>query len=143
MNPYIDFKFGKDKKLFELLNPVLQQTIFDLSLWCEENGARFKITETVTTKDIDKRRERVSASHRQRRAIDLSIKGWSEKHINIFQTLFNERYKNIASVSLSDNKPRLIVLHGEGDNKHFHIAIHSRFSLPEISEDEYQKLIRL
>lgn len=143
MNPYIEFKFGKDKKLFELLNPVLQQTIFDLSLWCEEHEAKFKITETITTAKIDKALNRVSASHRQKRALDLSIKNWNEKQLNIFQTLFNERYKNIASVSLSDNKPRLIVLHGEGENKHFHIAIHSRFSLPEIPEDEYQKLIRL
>ena len=143
MNTYIEFKFGKDKKLFELLNPTLQQVIFDLSLWCEDNDVPFKITETITTLKIDKALERVSASHRQRRAIDLSIKRWPEKQINIFQTLFNERYKNLASISLVDKVPRLIVLHGIGDNKHFHIAIHSRYAMEEIPEDEYQKLIRL
>jgi hypothetical protein len=142
MNSYIEFKFGKDKKLFELLNPILKQTIFDLSLWCEENDLPFKITETITTKKIDKRLNRVSDSHRTLRAVDLSIKKWSEKQLAIFQTLFNERYKNIASVSRTDNIPRLIVIHGEGDNRHIHLAINARYAQPEIPEEEYQKFIR-
>lgn len=140
MNKFIEFKYAKDVVLFEYLHPILQQTIFDLSLWCEENSLPFKITATVTTKKRDDELNRVSDSHRTKRAIDLSVKKWSEKQMAIFQTLFNERYKNIASISKSDSIPRLIVLHGKDESLHFHIAIHSRYSMPEFTDDEYLKI---
>lgn len=142
MNKYIEFKFGKDKILFEYLHPIFQQIIFDQSLWCEDNDIPFKITETVTNFKIDKALKRVSDSHRTRRAIDLSIKKFPEPQREIFKKIFNERYKSIASVSSTDGVPRLIVEHGEGDNRHFHIAISKKFSLKEFDENEYNTIIR-
>lgn len=141
MNQYIEFKHQKDKILYPFLHPTMHQTIFDLSLWCEDNNIPFKITESITTLKIDQSLKRVSDSHRTKRAIDLSIKQFPEKQQEIFKNIFNERYKSIASISQNDNIPRLIVEHGEGPNRHFHIAISKRFSLKEFDEDEYNKII--
>jgi len=131
MNPYIKFKHPKDIQLFNYLNPVLLDVIEKLSFWCEARELPFRITCTISTLEEDKALKRVSDSHRTRRAVDLSLHEWPEEKINSFQTIFNAKYKDKASISKSDGIPRLIVVHGVGENRHFHVALHSKYSMAD------------
>ena len=131
MNPNIRFKHEKDIELFNYVNPMLYHVADDMAIWCEENKLPFVITATVTTKEEDRKLNRISDSHNEKRAIDVSIRGWNKLQMGLFEGHFCEVYKHIASISKSDGIARMVALHGEGDNLHFHIALHSKYKVVE------------
>lgn len=124
-------KHEVDKVLGLELHILLVAVLFDMKQWCDERDIPFVITETVTTREIDDSLGRVSDSHRTKRAIDLRSRVFTPEQRVMFRNTFNARYRHIASISSSDFEKRLVVEHGEGFNRHFHIALHKRYSLKE------------
>jgi hypothetical protein len=99
-----------------------------MNLWAWGNDLPFVITETITTLEDDQKLKRISNSHRTKRAADVSVIGWNKESIEKFILFFNEEHKDIASISASDLKPRMVVYHDSGHGSHFHIALHSKYS---------------
>lgn len=125
---HINFKFEKDDKpMFFELHFLLAMVLIDMAAWCEKREIPFVITDTVSTLEEDELLGRVSASHREYRAIDLRSWTFTDYQRRAFIKHFNNKYKDIASISSRDLKPRLVVWHG--DPKHFHIAINAKYAI--------------
>ena len=122
------FKHKKDHTRYLYLHPVILMIMFDAQNWALDNNLDFKVTSTVTTAEEDRKLSRVSSSHRQGRAFDLSCKGWSVEQINNFRTYFSRKYSSYAALSKSSHQPNLVVYHNSGHGHHFHVQINSRYS---------------
>lgn len=119
----MNFKTEEIKKRFESVNPILKSIAQDMYEWCVICDAPFMITASLSTEDEDKKLNRVSSTHREGRAFDLSCFGWDKDRILVFKTMFSEKYKDVAAISPSTNKPTLIIHHDNGNGMHFHVQI--------------------
>lgn len=82
----------------------------------------FKLPMTITS-IMDAASGRQSLTHETGRAVDLSVKGWTELHILSLQNKINKKFKHIAAIS-KDGTPRACVYHKvEGSAFHFHIQV--------------------
>lgn len=132
----IKFKHGRDKNKLYSVHPILFMIVADAASWFHMRGHDFIVTETITTLDIDEKIGRQSSSHREGRAIDARANNLPKDLLFRFANEFNKRYKDVAAIGSRNNDPKLIVLHGEGDNFHMHIQIHTRFKLEFKDEKE-------
>jgi hypothetical protein len=129
LKKFVKFKHKNQLETVVMMHPLIISVMFDMAFYCSTRNIPFVVTDTISTIKKDSKLGRISDSHRTMRAFDLRSKTFLPKQRIEFVSFFNEKYKDIASVSLSDNKPRLIVLHGTGENIHFHISIHSKFKI--------------
>jgi hypothetical protein len=107
---------------FEELHPVLQKIASEMRSWCLRLDVPFLITETKTTLEEDKALSRVSSTHREGRAFDMSCKGWDGVKITEFISTFGEWFRNEAAISKS-GMPTLVVHHNSGHGTHFHVQV--------------------
>lgn len=125
------FKHKEDRELFTMVNPILIMIYADLFVYAKANfNKELVVTQTITTLEDDKKLGRVSASHREKRAIDVRTKNLSNKEIKTLVEYINNKwaYKDYRYVSRSGVK-RLAYYHNSGHGAHLHIAIHSKFKL--------------
>ena len=127
---YCEFKTDKIKDRCRYLHGELILILNDMAMWCEEDGLPFVITDSVSTLEEDKKLNRVSTTHRTRRAVDISTRKWPNQLILEFQEYFSEKYKYKAAVSNKTKRPELIIRHDSGHGDHFHVQISARFALP-------------
>lgn len=127
----IKFKKQSDKNKLYCVHPILFMIVADASQWWHARGHDFVITETITNEEIDNKAGRVSASHRECRAVDVRAKDLPKDLLFRFSTLFNNKYKDHAAIGGKTLMPRLVLLHGEGENYHMHIQIHNRYAIKE------------
>lgn len=116
----------RDRALF--LHPLTLMILCDAVYWARVRGLPANIAETVTTPSEDKALNRVSDSHAQGRAFDLSTRGWDEDSIAKFIEEFNRRYGSLAAIGGSGN-PALIVRHDTGHGDHFHFQINRKYAV--------------
>lgn len=116
---------------FLQLHPVALIVFFDLFYYCRLNKLPFVVTDTVTTFTEDKMIGRINAVHREFRAFDLSVSGWSQGQIATFRGYFNQKYKAIAAIASGSQEPELIPPVEHGTAPHFHIQIRRDFNLAE------------
>lgn len=116
----------RDRSLF--LHPLALMILCDAVHWARVRGLPANIAETVTTAAEDKSLNRVSDSHAQGRAFDLSTRGWDEDSIARFIEEFTRRYGALAAIGGSGN-PALIVRHDTGRGDHFHIQINKKYAI--------------
>lgn len=129
----IKFKHDKDKTLFCTLHPILIMIFADAYVYMQEKyQINLVITQTVTTKEIDKKLNRKSPAHREGRAIDVRSKNLTKAQIDdLIEYLNNSwKYKKYRYMSKSGVK-RLAYHHNNGNGEHIHISIHSKFALTE------------
>jgi hypothetical protein len=100
-------------------------------VYASVRGLPVSITETVTTPEEDQKLKRVSKSHAEGRAFDLSTRGWDEQDIALFMKNFNQKYAAVAAIGGS-GKPTLIVRHDTGHGDHFHFQINAKYALHDI-----------
>ena len=122
------FKHKKDHTRYMYLHPAILMILFDAQNWALERNIPFLVTETVTTKEEDDKLSRISSSHRQGRAFDLSVRGWSTKDINEFRTYFSRKYIEYAALTKSSGQPSLVIYHDSGHGAHIHVQIHSKYA---------------
>jgi len=120
--PSIEFKDGQTASEFDSIEVSLQRILNDMSRYCELSGRKFTITDLISSADDDTRLGRVSTSHREGRAADVSVKGWTDEFIKQFTDFFENVYGSLGAISKSDGKQRLIVDH-VGTARHLHIQI--------------------
>ena len=126
------FKIKKDLNRFLNLHPVAFMLLAQMRLYCHDNGLRFRVTSTVSTKKEDQDLNRVSSTHREGRAFDLSIRDWSEYELNNFIGEFELRYGHFGAVSRGGER-RLIVDH-TGSARHLHIQIDRGYTVTNFKD---------
>jgi hypothetical protein len=117
--------------LFTLLHPALIMIYADLNWYARSRHfTELVITETVTTLEHDTRMNRTSSSHRECRAVDIRTKDLDSFMVADLVNYINnkEEYKKFHYLSNGGQK-RLAYLHGELENEHIHLALHSKFGL--------------
>lgn len=85
--------------------------------WAFERNLVFRLTSVVSEEKRDVILGRVSASHREGRAFDISIRGWTTDDIDDFREDLQRKFGQYGAVSLRDNVRRLVVV------KHDHIHV--------------------
>lgn len=116
----------RDRALF--LHPLTLMILCDAVHWARVRDLPASISETVTSPEEDKALNRVSDSHSEGRAFDLSTRGWDEESIAKFIEEFNRRYGSLAAIGGS-GKPALIVRHDTGRGDHFHVQINKKYAI--------------
>lgn len=120
--PCIQFKDGQTASEFASINPTLINILNDMGRFCELQGRKFVITDLLSSAHDDALLGRVSTSHQDGRAADVSIKGWTEEFITQFKSRFEHLYNHYGAISKKDKKQRLIVDH-VGTARHLHIQV--------------------
>jgi hypothetical protein len=124
-----------------LVHSLLNQVMFDMKNYCDEQAMPFLVTEMLTSKEIDKEYKRVSSSHRTGRAFDISVRDWKPWDISRFLNHYNTKYKKIAAVNGS-NVARFAVLHDSGFGAHIHVQIHMRYKRWELNTTQALREMR-
>jgi hypothetical protein len=120
----MDFKTDYAKERYELLHPAVKELLIIADKWSLERRKKpLVLTETVTDAKKDKAEGRESPSHREGRAVDIRVKDWTEKEISAFVAFLNEKYLYLGYIRKKTGKRILAYLHGEGDDRHVHLAI--------------------
>ena len=123
------FKSKKDFNRFLNLHPVAFMLLAQMRLYCFERSIPFRVTSTVSTKKEDSELNRVSATHREGRAFDLSLHHWSSFEIKQFTNYFDERYGHFGAIGFNGER-KLIVDH-VGTARHLHIQIDRSYTILE------------
>jgi len=118
LSPKFELKDGVDLGDLMLIHPNLMQLFSAFLLYCGEFKLPCVVTSVVEHLDV-----RVSMTHDDGRAIDISVKGWDDFHIHRIQYHLNKKFADIAAISYSDGLPRAIVYHDVGLGKHFHLQV--------------------
>lgn len=113
------------------LHPIAWMILAEAVVWASARSLPVSITETVTTYEEDARLNRISVSHSEGRAFDMSTRGWDEESIALFMKNFETKYGAVAAIGRS-GKPSLIVRHDTGSGDHFHVQINSKYALHDI-----------
>lgn len=111
-----------------LMHPLTMMILSDMVFWASSRGIPTSITETFTSKAEDAALGRVSTSHAEGRAFDISTRGWNEMQIKVFTEEFNTKYGAFGAIGGS-GKPTLIVRHDTGRGDHFHVQVSRKFSV--------------
>ena len=101
----------------------------DVILWARSKQLPVVISDAVTTLEEDQKLARVSSTHREGRAFDISTRGWSKDLIDECVRVFGFKYRNIAALG-QDGSPRLVYFHNAGTGDHLHFQVAKRFAMP-------------
>lgn len=108
-----------DKKLFAIL--------VEMGWFCASRSLNFVLTETVTTKEHDRKLGRVSDSHNEGRAVDVRTREWPEAFTKAFVHDFQKKYGHLGAKSKSDGQRRFIVDKSKTNKPHLHIQLGAEF----------------
>lgn len=125
----IRYKNPEVERRSKRLCPEAKMILEGAADWAFAKGLPFVITSSVSTYGEDMFLRRVSASHREARAFDISIKGWSENDIKQFENNMTIAYRKYAAVSGSTGLPALVVVHDNGNGRHIHVQLHKRYAI--------------
>jgi hypothetical protein len=130
----MDRKFFKTDQAFQgfsKLHPKMQEVAEFLIDEALRIGVTEPIiTETLTTKEIDKALGRVSSSHSEGRAIDFRTWNLEEYQLKDLYRILNAEYKHIGAITKLGTR-QLVVFHDIGKGPHFHIQLDRSFAMPE------------
>ena len=115
------------------LSPVALMILCDVIQWCDAYGLPCVVSDAVSTEEEDERLKRVSTTHREGRAFDISTRGWGELQIKAIQQEFAHKYAGYAAIGKSGN-PVLVYFHDAGTGPHLHFQVAKKFSMPLISQ---------
>jgi len=129
------FKHTKTISRTLRLHPIAATLLLYSSIWAKERDLPFIITDTVSTKEEDQALNRVSESHFDGRAWDISLVGWSTDDQTDYFIDFNNLYGHLGALTKS-NERRLIVIHnnGNGYHLHFQIGIDTAINYPSLED---------
>lgn len=128
-----NFKHQKDIERFNDLFDLLKDISNDAAKWCEAKGLKYTLTATWTTTDEDRLDNRIYPSHREFRAIDVSVLHWSSKDITEFKKYLTEKFGHHGAISSKSGLRNLVVYHNSGSGFHFHIQIDRKYFLEKLA----------
>ena len=123
------FKSEYNYEGFSKLHPKMQEVAkFAIDTALSLDITEPVITETLTTKEIDKALGRVSSSHSEGRAIDFRTWNLEEYQLKDLYRILNAEYKHIGAITKLGTR-QLVVFHDIGRGPHFHIQLDRRFAV--------------
>lgn len=124
------FEYAKNevRDRIEHLSVEALMILCDVVLWARAKGLPVSITDAVTSPEEDAKLKRVSSTHREGRAFDLSTRGWDKDSIDEAVRVFGFRYRHLAATG-HDGSPRLVYFHDAGTGPHLHFQVNRRFAL--------------
>lgn len=114
------FTSQDDIKELEHVSPWILVILADVIMWSLER--KLPVTVTSIMREMNDGISQ-SETHQTGRAIDLSVKGWSQTHIENLAAYINLKYQAIGAISASDGKSRACYYHNNGNGWHFHIQV--------------------
>ena len=114
---YFTFKKGVHELELTEVTPLMLKLFAGFLIVASDNSLPVEIT--CIKQHIP---GRVSTTHKEGRAIDISVRGWSKFDIETVCDKINEKYESIAAISYSDMIPRACVYH-EGTAYHIHLQV--------------------
>lgn len=124
----IDYAKPEVKDRIEHLCVEALMVLCDVVLWARGKQLPISITDAVTSLEEDQKLKRVSSTHREARAFDLSTRGWPKDAIDEAVRVFGFKYRPIAAIG-EDGSPRLVYFHNAGTGDHLHFQVAKRFAL--------------
>jgi hypothetical protein len=125
----MNFADKKTAMRFMYLHPMIVFIAADINKYCWDNfGKKITITSAVRTAQEDKKLGATSTTHREGRAVDLSIKGFDASEIKEIIDVFEKKYRGHGALSAKDLKENLIVYH-VGTAPHLHVQLNRNYSL--------------
>jgi hypothetical protein len=124
------FKTPEVEERFKDLHPMAQKIATEMDEWSVKNfNVELTLTTTCSTKAEDKLLNRVSDTHRTRRAWDIRTKDLSEDHISQLCAYFRKLYNKYGAVA--NGQRQLIVYRPHGSGPHLHCQLDRTYYLPE------------
>lgn len=125
MDTYLSLKFKsqRERDEFSQIHEKLKFILNDMSRYVVAHGYEFIVTDILSDAFEDKRLGRISKSHSEGRAADVSINGWPKEFQAKFEAFFEAAYKNEAAFSKRTMQNNLIEIHDNGNGAHAHIQI--------------------
>lgn len=127
--PSISFKDGQTASEFDQIDSRLIAILNDMGRVCDLSGFKLVVSDLLSSSFDDARLGRVSTTHADGRAADISLKGWTEEFIKKFMVTFENRYGHLGAYSKSDGAQRLLVRHNHRDpsgkllGDHLHVQV--------------------
>jgi hypothetical protein len=130
----LEFKHERDEKMLLMLNPILIMIYADLySYTLETHGVNLIVTDTISDAARDKKLGRTSTAHKNAIAIDVRTRNLDAFVVNDMISYLNTKtaYDKYKYLSRSGER-RLAYWHNSGNGEHLHIALHSKFAIPQL-----------
>ena len=108
---------------FFQLKPELLLVISTINLDFHKKGYDLVVTSMIRKLCEDKKLKAVSKSHQEGRAVDISIKGIDKAWLKQYCKELEEIFSDIAAISAKTLKPRLTVIHDNGNGYHLHLQV--------------------
>lgn len=132
IHPYCRFKTELIKERAQFLHETVGDLMYAMSEWCEKRGVPFVVTDTVSTMEEDRKLARVSATHREARAFDVSVREWLSLVTNEFISHFEKEWGAMAAIGMQTGEPTLILQHEVGhEGQHFHVQLNRTFAIAD------------
>lgn len=100
----------------------------DVILWARNKQLPVVISDAVTTLAEDEALKRVSSTHREGRAFDISTRGWAKDAVDECVRVFGFKYRHLAALG-QDGNPRLVYFHNAGTGDHLHFQVAKRYAM--------------
>lgn len=109
----------------KMLEPILFYVFASLCVYAKEYNLPVKITSMFDEVD-----GRITETHRDGRALDISSRGWPEDRIKDACNQINKKHSDIGAFSKKDGVPRACVYHKIEDGVfHFHLQVRKNYGL--------------
>lgn len=129
------FKHDRDREMFTFLNPILIMIYADLFSYAKEkHNVNLVITDTISDHETDKQHGRTSSSHREARAVDIRTKNLNAFIVNDLVNYINNKPEYARYKYVSKSGDRRLAYYHIGNAEHIHLALHSKFAMPLITE---------
>ena len=125
------FKYPKDYHLTLCMHPLMVSILGYAAFVAQEMDLPFVVTDTVSDLHKDKKLGRTSASHREGRAADISLRGWTTDDIDNFKLKLEQKFGKYGAISSRDNQRRLVVVH-TGTAPHIHLQIDRKYQNEDV-----------
>jgi hypothetical protein len=124
------FKTPEVEERFKDMHPQAQKIATEMDAWSVKNfDKELTLTTTCSTKAEDKLLNRVSDTHRTRRAWDIRTSDLSEDHIAKMCAHFRKLYGKLGAVA--NGQSQLIVYRPHGSGPHLHCQLNRTYTLLE------------
>lgn len=125
------FKTKDVETRFTDMADLAQRIATEMDLYSQEKyGIELTITATVSTKFEDKELDRVSDTHRTRRAFDIRTGDLPDEVVAELCSVFRKKFGRFGAVTSA--LPSLIVYRPHGTGQHLHVQLSRKYALPEI-----------
>lgn len=125
----MNFKNEKDKMFFTLLHPALIMIYCDMLMYAKEkHNIDLVVTETITSREQDKRLGRVSDAHQKAIAIDIRTKDIDKLIVADIVDYINIKWIYKKYHYLSGSGSNMLAFYHTGNEEHIHLQIHQKYA---------------